>query len=102
MTTQDSRGRISDDDPSARTSVLPSNPSGWSAPEQGSPEFAPHPPGNAGNTGNTGNAGNTGNTQRLDFSGSEIVTPPRTGGTWSRGQKLAVGLALVAMALGGG
>ncbi|MEV5414330.1 trypsin-like peptidase domain-containing protein [Thermopolyspora sp. NPDC052614] len=91
MTTNDPRGRISDDDPSGRTSVLPANPSGWSMPEQRPPEFASYGPENPGDT------------RRLDFSGSEILPPaPRTGGMWSRGQKVAVGLALVAMALGGG
>jgi putative serine protease PepD len=89
MTTHDARGRTPDDDPSGATSVLPSNPSGWSAPEQGRPESGPTPSG--------------GDTRQYEFSGSELLMPqPQPRARLSRGQKLGVGLALVATALGGG
>jgi len=92
MSNQDPRGNVPDEDPLGRTSVLPTNPSGWSGPNQGSPGFGANPEGK-------------GDTRLYDFSGfsgTEFRPPAPPRGGWSRGQKLIVGLALVATALGGG
>jgi putative serine protease PepD len=89
MTVNDPRGNVPDDDPSARTSVFPTAGSGSSGGE-GSFGVTFRPP----------SAGD-GDARMYDFAGSEIVPPPPRGGMTGR-QKLGVGLALVAMAVGGG
>ena len=89
MSVRDPRGNVPDDDPSGRTSVFPTAVSG-SGGGEGSFGFGGYRPGSAGD----------GNTRVYDFAGSEIVPPPR-GGMTGR-QKIGVGLAMVAMAIGGG
>jgi Trypsin-like serine proteases, typically periplasmic, contain C-terminal PDZ domain len=93
MAINDPRGNAPDDDPFGKTSLLPADSSGW-RPGQGGPDFAPPPPPGRGDTRLYDFSG---------FSGSELgppPPPPRGGG--GRGRRFAVGLALVATALGGG
>ncbi len=80
MNTEEPRGRFSEEDTAGTTSVLPESRQVWN---RYGPTFTPPP-------------------SSGQYIGSEFTAPPPGRATWTRGQKAAVGLALVAMALGGG
>jgi putative serine protease PepD len=80
MNTEEPRGRFSEEESAGTTSVLPESRQVWN---RYGPTFTPPP-------------------SQGQYIGSEFAAPPPGRGVWTRRQKAAVGLALVAMALGGG